>query len=101
MNSELVRTSDEPTPAATWFVYLAFALAAAFVCSIVAYSVIYGPQLRAEAEKRMTQEMAQENEAVCSKLGMPSGSQAFAGCAAELTQVRLRHEARLNREFEY
>jgi hypothetical protein len=105
MNSELVHTGAQQTGAqsgtsAAWIVRAVLGLAVAFVCWIVVYSVVYGPQMKAEAEKRMAQEIAQENEAVCGKLGMQAGSQALATCAAELMQVRQRHEARLSRDFE-
>lgn len=100
MNSELVHTGAGSGTPATWIVRVVLALAVAFVAWIVVYSVVYGPQMRAEAEKRMAQEIAQENESVCGKLAMPVGSQAFATCAAELMQVRQRHEARLSRDFE-
>jgi hypothetical protein len=100
MNSELVHTGGRSGISATWIVRAVLAVAVAFVGWIVVYSVLYGPQMRAEADKRMAQEIAQENETVCGRLAMPAGSQGFATCAAELMQVRQRHEARLSRDFE-
>lgn len=101
MNSELVRASDAPTALTTWFVCSVLALVVVLAGVAIAYSVAYGPQPQADAQAQMAQEVAQENETVCGKLGMPRESQTFAACVAELEQVRQRHEARLGREFEY
>jgi hypothetical protein len=87
---------DQASPMANWIIGLVLALILVFVSGMLTYSVINGPRVRAEAEKRIAQEIALENETVCDKLGIPAGSRDFAICAGELVQVRQRHEVRIN-----
>jgi len=64
----------------------------------LAYVVINGSEMRAMAESQKAEEIAQENRALCAKLGMNFGTPAFATCADVIGQVRRLQEERLNRD---
>lgn len=80
---------------APWLVG-AYAVGLAVVCTVI---IVNGPQLRARAEAQKAQEIDQENRAFCGKFGMGPGTSGYAECAANLMQVRERHEGRIASEL--
>ncbi|HEX2256511.1 MAG TPA: hypothetical protein VHG92_07395 [Afifellaceae bacterium] len=83
-------------------------LGGAIVASIVVLggwltieTVMNGPGVWAEIERRNAAEIAEEDNAFCSKFGMAPGTEAFATCARELVHVRQRESARIHRHLNY
>jgi hypothetical protein len=78
------------------------ALGVGFIVIVAAgilYGVISGAQLNAAAERRWAEEIEQENLAFCAKAGMTPGTDAFVGCANDLTHIRQQHKQRLVNDF--
>ena len=88
---KLDRSARAAWPGGTVFLVSAFVIAAA------GWALMLGPRLHAADLERQQAEMTQETEAACQRLGMATGSQGFAACAAEMDQLRQRHEDRLHR----
>jgi LmbE family N-acetylglucosaminyl deacetylase len=71
------------------------AIAVGVLCWMLTYTIINGPQMRAATERQLAEERERENRAFCAKLGITPGTDAFVGCANDLTHVRRQHEQRL------
>jgi hypothetical protein len=72
-----------------------FAIAVGGLCWTLTYTIINGPQMRAAMERQLAEEIEGENLAFCTKFGITPGTDAFVGCANDLTHVRRQHEQRL------
>jgi hypothetical protein len=72
-----------------------FAIAVGVLCWMLTYTIINGPQMRAARERQLAEEIERENLAFCTKFGITPGTDAFVGCANDLTHVRRQHEQRL------
>jgi hypothetical protein len=79
---------------APWLV--AYVVGLAVVCTVL---IVNGTQLRAVAEAQKAQEINQENRAFCGKFGMGPDRSGYAECAANLMEVRERHERRIASEL--
>lgn len=58
------------------------------------YFALYGSEARRAAEQQLQQDIDQEDQAVCTALGLGAGS-GFDLCAQKLAHVRQRQEKRL------
>jgi hypothetical protein len=71
------------------------AVLGAMVIAMAAFVALYGPAMRERAERLKTEQIDQENRALCGKLGIPHGSDRFGACAGILLEARRLHEERL------
>ncbi len=73
-------------------------LLAAFLVSLAAlcsWLIINGPQMRAAAEAQTERTIEEESKVFCSKFGHGPETGRHAECAADLMQIRKRHEQRI------
>jgi len=74
---------------------LAYAVFIAVMLACGLYAVfITGPSMRADAQTRLTQTIADETKGFCEKFGMRTGSAEFLDCSRELATVRERQAVR-------
>ena len=74
---------------------LAYAVFIAAMLACGLYAVfITGPSMRADAQARLTQTIADETKGFCEKFGMRAGSAEFLDCSRELATVRERQAER-------
>jgi hypothetical protein len=64
-------------------------IAAMLACGLYAV-FITGPSMRADAQARLTQTVAEETKSFCEKFGMRAGTAEFLDCSRELATVRER-----------
>jgi hypothetical protein len=55
---------------------------------------VSGPSMRANAQARLTQTIADETKGFCEKFGIRAGTAEFLDCSRELATVRERQTAR-------
>lgn len=70
----------------------------ATLIALIVSMIVYGPALRAAAERQEAEEIAQENRFFCEKFGMDRGTEALTACAGHLREIRRREKERLNRD---
>jgi hypothetical protein len=78
-------------PLRSWLLVVALG-AGASVFAI--YAIVAAPATRRTAERIMSEQIQQEDRSYCDKFRMPPGSEAFAACAADLTEIRRRQRDR-------
>ena len=83
----------------TWVFYTVVAFGFGVGGWMLIYLSIYGAELRAAIENQRAVEIREENLEVCTRLGAPPGTAAFATCASELVHIRQRHDERRNQDF--
>jgi len=84
-------------PANAWPRSLAYALLVAVLVAFGLHAVfIAGPAMRAAAHEQVVRAVADENRQFCEGFGMRSGTDAFAACSRELSNVRQRQVDRDN-----
>ena len=66
--------------------------------SVAIYAVTDAPAMWATAERVKAEQIEQEDREYCDKFRMPSGSENFAACAADLAEVRRRQRDRTRAE---
>lgn len=92
-------TTDVRTPfALRWVASAALAGAVALGASAMVSAVLYGSEAKAEFERRTAAEVAQENQAFCSRLGLAASTPAGVACVRELNEVRRLHDERRVRD---
>jgi hypothetical protein len=64
------------------------------------YVALHRSEARTAGDIQIEQDIDQQDHAVCTKLGLTSGS-AFDACAQELARVRQRHEERLGSDWPF
>jgi hypothetical protein len=80
---------------------LAYGTAAAvLLTALCLYLVTEGSALRRRVEQMRLEEISQENDLFCKKIGMARGTDAFATCASDLAEVRRRHANRISEDYE-
>ncbi len=81
--------SARPGPSLAYVVFIAAMLA----CGLYAVFII-GPSMRADAQARLTQTIADETKGFCERFGMRAGTAEFLDCSRELATVRERQVER-------
>jgi hypothetical protein len=74
---------------------IAFATAVS-ACAI--YAAANGPTLWSTAQRLKAEQLQQEDLMFCERFRMPHGSESFATCVVNLTEIRRRHGDRLAAE---
>jgi hypothetical protein len=64
------------------------------VGSLALYAVFSAPAMLQAAERANADQIRQENHAHCEKFQMPPGSEGFASCVTDLTEIRRRQRDR-------
>ena len=62
--------------------------------ALAVYALIYAPEMRRTAERLKAEQIQQEDREYCEKFRMPPGSDNFAACVADLTEIRRRQHER-------
>jgi hypothetical protein len=101
MNSDLAVRGGQATTWSTWVAYAVVAGGVGLACSLLAYMLINGPEIRAAIESKRVLEIEKENQESCAKLGIPLGTEAFVTCATELIRIRQLHDERRSRDFDF
>jgi hypothetical protein len=101
MHLDIAAKRDQATRLCAWGLYAVVAFGLGIACWLLIHIVSHGTEIRAAVEYQRAAEIRQENLEVCTRLGMPAGTNAFAGCATELGHIRQRHDERRNREFHF
>ena len=68
------------------------------VCAFATYGVVEAPATWRAAERFKAEQIQQEDRTYCEKFRMPPGSESFAACATDLTEIRQRHRDRIAAE---
>ena len=74
----------------SWAIVLAVA-----ICSLGLYAIVSGPAEFRASERARAEQIALEDREFCARFRMPPGSEGFATCAADLTELRRRHRGRV------
>jgi hypothetical protein len=96
MNADISESGNVmPRPLQSWVPVVALAAA---VCALAIYAVVEAPAAWRTAERFKAEQIQQEDRTYCGKFGMPPGSESFAACATDLTEIRRRHGDRIAAE---
>jgi hypothetical protein len=101
MHFDLAFRRSQTVRLSTWVFCAALATGFALVCWLLIYILINGPSVRAAIESQRIEEIKQDDQEHCAKLGMPPGTEAFATCGHELAGVRQRHDERIYRDLQF
>jgi hypothetical protein len=93
--SEGKNVTADPRRPESWGPVIALGI---LVGSLGLYAVFSAPAALQAAERARAAEIQQETRAHCEKFQMPPGSEGFASCAADLTEIRRRHRDRFAAE---
>jgi hypothetical protein len=85
-----------PTSLAGSFAPLA--VIAVVVSALALHAIVYGPSIRERADRLQVERVAQENRALCDRLGMGYGSERFTACAEVLSEARRQEATRVYSE---
>ena len=58
------------------------------------YAALTAPEMIRNAERLRAEQIAQEDREFCTRLKMPPGTDSFAKCSADLTEIRRRQHER-------
>jgi hypothetical protein len=94
LTTKLSPATSQTARVSPWLV--AYVVGLAVVCTVL---IVNGPRLRAVAEAQRAQEIDQENRAFCRKFGLGPETSRYAECAANLMEIRERHELRIASEL--
>jgi hypothetical protein len=75
----------------SWGAVIAFGIA---IGSLALYAVFSAPAALQAAERATAAQIQQENRTHCEKFQIPPGSERFASCVADLTEIRRRQRDR-------
>jgi hypothetical protein len=98
MNSDQVVIKRRTPSLTRWVVSLALAGAIALGGSAMISALLNGSSAKAAFERRTAAEIAQENRAVCARLGFGAGTAAGVACVREIDEVRRLHDERHARD---
>ena len=68
------------------------------VSSLALYAIVSAPAALQTAERAKVEQIRMEDREYCEKFRMPPGSEGFATCVADLTELRRRHRDRVGAE---
>jgi hypothetical protein len=89
MNSDVTSSPNQILP--IWIPRLLLGLAGV----LGVYAAITAPEMIGNAERLRAEQIQQEDREHCGRLKMPPGTDGFAACAADLTEIRRRQHERV------
>lgn len=98
MNSDQVVTEARTHSVSRWIVALGLVGAVALGVSAMISVLLNGSDAKAAFERRTAAEIAQENQAICVRLGLGAGTAAGVTCVREINEVRRLHDERRARD---
>jgi hypothetical protein len=101
MNFDLAFRRNQAMSLSAWAFCVALAFGFGLVCWLLIFIAINGPTVRAAIESQRIEEIKQEDQEHCTKLGMPPATEAFGTCQNELVLIRRRHDERLHRDLQF